>query len=331
MDEGEVFICYSREDTAWREKVNRFMQAMGRAKEFGFSYWDDSQIEPGAEWEKRITGALERAKAGLLLVSVDFLRSEFIQNREVPEILKRAQQENSDFRIFPLLLRPCPWEAFEWLQKLQLVNGPKEPVSGCTTHRSEEILTSLMWEISQHIERTNAATKEADAADEEPAPAEHLPFGAPAEAQSARPESVGFERPLREGAHEESGKYTSFLTNAGVVHLIETSPSNPGQRAVVGLICIFRTLRQRTWFAVTDRDFFCVLDDAKTAVGGRRIQWRIPLGSARPVTTRRRPNKATGLIDVGRHPNWLYTQRIHPDPKRVRKTVEEMIEVAERS
>ena len=142
---------------------------------------------------------------------------------------------------------------------------------------------------------------------------------------------VDFERPVRDGAYQESGKYASVLTNAGVVHLIETSPSNPSHRPVVGLICIFRTLRQRTWFAVTDSHFFCVLDDAKTAAGGRRIQWWQPLGEAHPVNARKRANKASGLVDVGSHPNWLYTQRIYPDSARLRKAIESMIEVAERS
>lgn len=331
MDEGEVFICYSREDVHCKEDVNRFMQAMGQAKEFRFSYWDDSLIESGVEWEKKIVAALGNANAGLLLISADFLASEFIQNKEVPQMLARAHEKDSEFRIFPLLVRPCPWEAFEWLRKLQLVNDAKEPISGCTTHRTEEILTSLMWEISQHIEKTNEAKKKPEVESEKLVIPEMQDSGAEPVSVSVSVNPIDFEQPVREGAHQETGVDATFLTNAGVVHRLETASLNPNGRPVIGLICIFRTRSQRTWFVVTDRDFFCVLDDVKTSAGERRIQWQEPLGDARPVSVHARSNKATGLMDIGRHRNWLYSQQLHPDSERLRKGVERMIEVAERS
>ena len=84
MNETDVFICYSRADNESKQHVKRFLAAMQRAKEFGFSFWDDSQINPGEAWERKLTTALSEATAGLLLVSADFLASDFIQDREVP-------------------------------------------------------------------------------------------------------------------------------------------------------------------------------------------------------------------------------------------------------
>jgi len=264
MSEAEVFICYSRRDIEWKHHVNRFMETMQRAEQFRFSYWDDGRIKTGDKWEEEIQNALSRAKAALLLISADFLSSKFILEKEVPEILRRA--EEGGLKIFPLLVRPCPWESFKWLRELELANETDKILSGCTLHRVEEILTGLMLEIGQHID-TERASEEAPEETSEDAVVDAA-LGKNGE------QDVNFERPIRDGFHEEHGKYGSFLTNTGVVHLIEHSPANPGHSRVIGLICIFRTLRQRTWFVATESDLHCVLDDEKTAAGSRREQWR---------------------------------------------------------
>ena len=97
------------------------------------------------------------------------------------------------------------------------------------------------------------------------------------------------------------------------------------------MIQIFRTRKQRTWFAVTNGHLFCVLDDEKTAAGGRRIQWIMPLGEADPVKVRERKGKSTGLVDVGRRHNWLYSKRLHPSPTYLKTNIEDMIEAGKRS
>ena len=81
----------------------------------------------------------------------------------------------------------------------------------------------------------------------------------------------------------------------------------------------------------TETDLHCVLDDEKTAAGSRREQWHMPLSEARPVRVRPRSKKAAGLVNVGVRRNWLYTQRIHPDPEVLENTIEDLIETARRS
>ena len=51
--------------------------------------------------------AMARATVAVLLVSADFLTSDFILDEEVPKLLKRRDQEG--LLIFPILIKPCAW------------------------------------------------------------------------------------------------------------------------------------------------------------------------------------------------------------------------------
>ena len=53
--------------------------------------WDDTRIRPGSEWRSEIKQALERARAAVLLISADFLASDFIQDNELPPLLSLAR------------------------------------------------------------------------------------------------------------------------------------------------------------------------------------------------------------------------------------------------
>jgi hypothetical protein len=56
----------------------------------------------------------------VLLISVDFLSSEFIRGKEIPIILERRRREG--LVVFPILIKHCPWQIVDWLKKIQLCN-----------------------------------------------------------------------------------------------------------------------------------------------------------------------------------------------------------------
>ncbi len=91
----ELFISYSREDTAFAAALMRELDAQGVA------YWLDRRIDPGRLWIDEIESAVRRASVFVLLISPGFLASEYAL-MEAGMAVGRAQESGA--RIVPILL-----------------------------------------------------------------------------------------------------------------------------------------------------------------------------------------------------------------------------------
>jgi len=74
----------------------------------GLDVWSDRDITPGQEWPAEIDNYLNRAKVAVLLVSVNFLNSDFIREQELPRLLRAAQL--GQVTILPVLFSDCLWD-----------------------------------------------------------------------------------------------------------------------------------------------------------------------------------------------------------------------------
>ncbi|SED46358.1 TIR domain-containing protein [Burkholderia sp. WP9] len=101
-----VFYSYSHRDSELRDELGKYLAPLrfqGKIEE-----WHDRKIEPGHDWAAEISDNLKSAHCILLLVSSDFLASEYCFGVEVDEALKRLKR--CEARVLPVLLRPCLWE-----------------------------------------------------------------------------------------------------------------------------------------------------------------------------------------------------------------------------
>ena len=112
----EVLCCYSRTDEKWLRKVETHLSLLQR--QGLISLWHDRLIVPGADWAKIIDAHLETASVILLLVSADFLASNYCYSIEMKRALER--QEAGEARVVPILVRPADWKSapFAHLQVL---------------------------------------------------------------------------------------------------------------------------------------------------------------------------------------------------------------------
>jgi hypothetical protein len=130
----KVFISYSHQDKRYLEELQGHLEYFQRNQMV--SAWNDQQIAPGSRWREEIEHALIVTKVALLLVSSDFLASEFIAAHELPPLLTAAQ--SNEVTILPVIIRPCAFYDTE-LKIFQSVNSPSKPLSLLTKAKREQV------------------------------------------------------------------------------------------------------------------------------------------------------------------------------------------------
>src|SRR5438874_2667865 len=120
----EIFCSYAHEDETWLRKLETHLSLLKR--QGLVSLWHDRHIAPGTDWAKTIDIRLETASVILLLVSADFLASDYCYGIEMKRALER--HEAGEARMVPILLRPVDWEGAPFAH-LQALPTHAKPIS----------------------------------------------------------------------------------------------------------------------------------------------------------------------------------------------------------
>ncbi len=156
MSRARIFISYSHADEAWKDRLARHLRVLELEGEL--SLWDDRRIDTGDDWLPEIETALETADVAVLLVSADFLVSDFIRRQEVPRLL--ARRAAGGVWVVPVIVEPCPWEAVGWLARLQCWPRDARVLSAGDEHRREADLAELALEVRRLLGRRGAGPRE---------------------------------------------------------------------------------------------------------------------------------------------------------------------------
>lgn len=144
-----IFISYSHEDKDWLNKVQKNLKVLNY-QNITFELWDDTKIKAGQNWKNEIEKALDNAKVAILLISTDFLASEFIQNNELPTLLKNAKENGCE--ILPLIVGHCRFTK-DKLSVFQSINNPSKPLNDCSKPECEKFLVDLTNRIEEILNK----------------------------------------------------------------------------------------------------------------------------------------------------------------------------------
>lgn len=81
--------------------LKKFKEQAASSKQYSYVFWRDADILVGEKWHEAIQKALAQGDVGLLLISPAFLGSQYIQNHELPKLLKSGRKS-----VLPVLLQP---------------------------------------------------------------------------------------------------------------------------------------------------------------------------------------------------------------------------------
>ena len=146
-EKHSIFISYSHADEVWLKKLLTHLKSL--KKYYGIEEWEDKHFRTSDKWEEEITKALNKATFAILLVSADFLASDFIDKNELQPLLKNA--ENKGTKIMPLIVSPCATFVECGLSVYQAANDPKRTLIEMNEGEVQRTLAKLVEDIKSFI------------------------------------------------------------------------------------------------------------------------------------------------------------------------------------
>jgi hypothetical protein len=142
----KIFFCYAHEDEPLLNKLKGHLLPLQR--QGLIDVWHDRNIAPGSEWEEEIRRHLNEAEIILLLISPDFMNSDYCYGIEMKRAIDRHSRGVA--RVIPIILRPTYWEV-EPLSGLQALPRDAKPVISPFWHSQDEAFLNIAEGIRQLV------------------------------------------------------------------------------------------------------------------------------------------------------------------------------------
>lgn len=143
----DAFYSYSPKDERLRNELENHLALLQR--QGVIKGWYDRRIQAGDERQSEIDEHLNSARIILLLVSVDFIASDYCYGLEMERALER--HERGEAIVIPIILRPVDWESSPF-GKLQALPKDNRPVTKWSDR--DEAFANIAQDIRKVIEKS---------------------------------------------------------------------------------------------------------------------------------------------------------------------------------
>lgn len=142
-----VFVSYSRRDQDYLDRLMIHLSPL--EKQGRIKVWADTRLKPGDRWKEEIESALNESSIAVLLISADFLASQFIIDDELPPLLRAAQTKGT--RILPVIVKACRFVREPTLACFQAVSDPKRPLANMDEAEREMIYDKIAEAVESSL------------------------------------------------------------------------------------------------------------------------------------------------------------------------------------
>jgi hypothetical protein len=140
----KVVFSYSHKDESLRDELAKHLSLLKR--QGVITEWHDRRITAGQEWVRDIDLHLDTSQIVLLLISADFLASDYCYSIEMQQALGR--HERGEAKVIPVILRDVDWEDAPFA-KLQALPKDAKPVT--SWHNTDEAFADIARGIRKAI------------------------------------------------------------------------------------------------------------------------------------------------------------------------------------
>lgn len=116
-----LFISYSHKDEDVKNKIDTHLSSLKRSEKI--ETWNDVKIEPGSNWDEKIKKELDVADIILLLISANFIASDYIWNTEIKKAIER--DEKKEAVVIPIFCKTCDYKDMPFAKLQGLPFGAK--------------------------------------------------------------------------------------------------------------------------------------------------------------------------------------------------------------
>ena len=141
----KIYYCYAPADSALRDELEKHLSPLRRLRQI--TGWYNRDIQAGADWAHEIEMQLNTASIILLLVSPDFIHSDYCYSIEMQRALERHKA--GEAIVIPIILRPVHWQETP-LGELDVLPKGGKPV----TRWSDQ--DEALWEVVLGIRKVVA-------------------------------------------------------------------------------------------------------------------------------------------------------------------------------